>query len=79
MLLNIELLNLLNTIPLTRIKALVNNLLMSKFLKKNNLQHKLRIFEMVIKRKIKAVNPAKPCVRKILRMRKNFTYTKLRP
>ena len=40
--------DLLNTIPLTKTKALLNNLLISKFKWKSNLEHKLRIFEIVI-------------------------------
>ena len=62
--------DLINTIPLMRTKALVNILLMSKFLWKSNLEHKLRVFEIVI------LNAKwKDCEsRKSLRT-KYFTYT----
>ena len=40
--------DLLNTILLTRTKTLVNNLIMSNFQWKSNLEHKLHIFETVI-------------------------------
>ena len=52
---------------MTRTKGLVDNVLMSN----SDLQLKLRIFEIVIlnTQNEKTVNPAKPCVQKILRTR----------
>ena len=72
--------DLLNTIPLTRAKTIVNCLLMSKFYWKISLEHKLRIsVKVILNQNGNTANPAETYVRKNLCTRKNFMYTNLPP
>ena len=63
--------DLLNTILLTRTKTLVNNLIISNFQWKSNLEHKLHIFEIVI-----LIINWKDYKSRRRFYTKNFTYTK---